>query len=292
MVERGTYNAEVEGSIPSAPTIYFLFLVYGRLAQWQSDSFTPSRPGVRSLHRPPFFMLNIQIIYEDGDLLVINKPSGILTHPKSTNDTDPSVIDWLKSDRPEILKVGENSLRPGIVHRLDKETSGLLIIAKNNNSFQYLKNLFQERKIKKTYLALVHGKLKNKEGIIAASLGRIDSRQTTKIHGRHELKEKEAETDYKVAKEYTDYSLIKASPRTGRTHQIRVHLNLIGHPIVCDPLYGGKKKQCPPSLGRLFLHAQSLSFTAPDGKALSLEADLPQDLQSFLSELDKKQPIS
>jgi len=244
------------------------------------------------------------LIYQDENLLVINKPAGLLTHPKSAKDPSQSVVSWLLEKYPEIKKVGDHmenpgtseegrnirqnnigtgTLRPGIVHRLDKETSGLMLVAKNQKSFEYFKNLFQERLIKKTYLALVYGNLKNKTGTIELPLGKLGTKQTTRIKGKKDLKEREAVTEYKVIKEFLNYSLLEVYPKTGRTHQIRVHLNAIGHPIVCDKIYGGRKKYCPPELGRLFLHAQKLEFTTPSGQKLLLETDPPEELTSFLN---------
>jgi 23S rRNA pseudouridine1911/1915/1917 synthase len=249
--------------------------------------------------------MNISIVYEDQNIVVINKPAGLLTHPVNRTDTSESVVSWILEKYPEIKDVqdlyGKSvgqwvELRPGIVHRLDRETSGLLIIAKNQTAFEYLKNQFQERKIHKTYTALVSGKLEKKSGTIDAPLGKIGTKQTTQIQGKRELKEKNAVTEYKVIKEFAEYSLLEVSPLTGRTHQIRAHLKSIGHPIVGDRLYG------PPStrrssdrseggleLGRLFLHAQKLSFTTPSGQALALETDLPPELAGFLENLPKKE---
>lgn len=224
----------------------------------------------------------INIIYEDEDIIVIDKPSGLLTHPKNKLDKSENVVSWLLGKYPSIKDVGEDKIRPGIVHRLDKETSGLLLIAKNQKSFEYLKKLFQERKIQKTYIALVHGKLKNKRGVIETPLGKLGTKQTIRIYGKRQLKEKNAITEYKVLEEYNDYSLLQLMPKTGRTHQIRVHLKSIGHPIVCDPLYSGKHHICPPELGRLFLHASKISFLSPSGKALVIENDLPSELANFL----------
>ena len=236
----------------------------------------------------------IKIIYEDTDFLIIDKPSGLLTHPVNRQDKSDSVVGWLLKKYPEIAEVKDQygasvgewvDLRPGIVHRLDRETSGLLLIAKNQPSFDYLKKLFQEHKIKKTYLALIYGQLKNKSGTIEIPLGKLGSRQTTKINGKHELKEKTAITEYAVLKEYSDYSLLEVMPQTGRTHQIRVHLKSLGHPVVCDPLYAGKNSICPPELGRLFLHAKKLSFVSPSGTAITVESDPPRVLEDFLSSL-------
>lgn len=238
----------------------------------------------------------ISIVYEDVDFLIINKPSGLLTHPVNRRDDSESVVSWLLKKHPEIVKVRDEygasvgewvDLRPGIVHRLDRETSGLLLIAKTQPAFDYLKKLFAERKIKKNYLALVYGKLKNKNGIIETPIGKLGAKQTVKTYGKLKLKEKTAKTEYKVLKEFTGYSLLEITPHTGRTHQIRVHLKSIGHPVVCDLLYASKHAVCPPELGRLFLHAQKLSFISPSGAAISIEADLPPELENFLKILPK-----
>lgn len=249
MVERRIYTAKVVGSIPTPPT------------------------------------MTIPIVYEDSDILVINKPTGILTHPKNKNDKSGSIVGWLLKEYPEIKNVGDDpALRPGIVHRLDKNTSGLLIIAKTQSAFDYLKIQFQERKIKKTYIALVHGKVKQNKGEILAPLGKIGAKQTTRIKGKKDLKEKEAITQYKVSKRIGGFTLLEVSPLTGRTHQIRVHLNSIGHSIVGDYTYGKKQD----NLKRFFLHAFKLEFTTPSGKRMFLEADLPSELQSFLAGLENR----
>jgi len=231
--------------------------------------------------------MNISIVYEDNNLLVINKPSGLITHPKNAEDKQESVTGWLTEKYPEIKNVGEDPLRPGSVHRLDKDTSGLLLIAKNQDSFLYLKNLFQERKIKKFYLALVYGKPKEPKGIIDAPMGRIGMKRTTQVRGNKKLKDKkEAVTEYRTLKNFRDFTLLEVSPHTGRTHQIRVHLKSIGVPVVGDPIYGFKKPTLQPGPGRLFLHAYKLQFVSPDGKSLIFETDLPDDLQKFINELE------
>lgn len=226
----------------------------------------------------------MNIVYEDSDLLVVNKPSGLTVHKTSPTDPQTTLADQLLEKYPEIKNVGDQpDLRPGLVHRLDKETSGLMVIAKNQPTFEYLKKLFQERRVKKTYLALVFGRLKNKEEEIDLPLGKLGTKQTIQLKGRKTLDERSALTHYRVIKEYEDYSLLEVMPKTGRTHQIRVHLKAIGHPIVCDSLYAGKRHLCPAELGRLFLHAQKLEFTSPSGQNLSLEADLPPRLTNFLN---------
>jgi len=231
--------------------------------------------------------MNPQIIYEDDDLLIINKPSGLITHPKNSEDKQESVTGWLIEQHPEIKMVGEDPLRPGLVHRLDKDTSGLMVIAKNQNSFLYLKGLFQDKKIKKFYLALVNGRPKEPKGIIDAPMGRIGMKRTTQLHGKKKLKdEKTAVTEYSTLKNFRDFTLLEVSPHTGRTHQIRVHLKSIGTSVAGDPLYGHKNPNGPKQPERLFLHAHKLQFVSPDGKSLAFEMDLPEDLQKFINELE------
>ncbi len=231
--------------------------------------------------------MNVPVAYEDKNLLVINKPSGLITHPKNADDKQESVTGWLVEKYPEIKTVGEDPLRPGLVHRLDKDTSGLLVIAKNQDSFFYLKNLFQNKKIKKFYLALVNGKPKEPRGVIDAPMGRIGMKRTTKVRGNKKLKDKkEAVTEYSTLKNFKDFTLLEVSPQTGRTHQIRVHLKSIGTPVAGDPLYGRKNPNGPKEPERLFLHAYKLQFISPDGKSLAFETDLPDDLQKFINKLE------
>ncbi|MEK9157883.1 MAG: RluA family pseudouridine synthase [Patescibacteria group bacterium] len=237
--------------------------------------------------------MEISKVYEDENLIVLNKPAGLIVHPKNATDEQSSVVSWLSSQYEDIEKVGEpfiasgtESARAGIVHRLDKDTSGLLVVAKNDETFYYLKSLFQTRKIQKHYYALVYGRPKEGHGIIDAPMGRIGLKRTIKLDGKKLLDSKPAITEYSIAKGYTKYSLIDVSPKTGRTHQIRVHLQSIGCPIVGDPVYGPKGWQKPEGLMRLFLHAYRLEFNTQDGKSLVLEAELPEDLQKVLSVLE------
>ena len=237
------------------------------------------------------------IIYEDSDLLVLNKPAGLTVHKTSPTDKQTTLVDWLLEKYPQIKEVGDpirtpsgsngasDPYRPGIVHRLDKETSGLMVVAKTQAAFSYLKEQFQTKKIKKQYLALVFGQLKNQSGLIDKPLGKLGTKQTTQIKGKTELDVKEAQTEYKVLEEYNGFSLLEVRPLTGRTHQIRVHLNSIGHPIVGDSLYGGKHHPRPAGLERMFLHAQKLEFTTLAGEHLTLEADPPLELTNFLNYL-------
>lgn len=221
----------------------------------------------------------ISIVYQDSNILIINKPSGLLTHPRNENDKRPSVASWLAEHHPGAVWA----------HRLDKDTSGILLIAKNTVAHEYYKKLFHDRLITKKYIALVYGSLKNSSGIIDTPLFKFGTRQSLKPPREGKTLERQAQTEYKVLQNYTlatnHYALLEISPRTGRTHQIRIHLRSIGHPIVCDPIYAEKSRICPPSLGRVFLHAKSLSFTTPEGRAMTIETDLPEELDNFLKSL-------
>ncbi|NOY35484.1 MAG: RluA family pseudouridine synthase [bacterium] len=230
----------------------------------------------------------MEIIYEDNDILAVNKPAGLLVHGDGRSK-EKTLVDWLAKKYPEIKNVGDNpEFRPGIVHRLDKDTSGILLIAKNQKAFEYLKKLFQEREIQKKYIALVLGEVKKREGIIDLPIGKSkkDFRKKASV-GKLTGKIREAVTEYKVLEKFSDFTLVEAWPKTGRTHQIRAHFKAIGHPLACDSLYGPKNQECPDGLNRHFLHAASLEFVSPDGSRIMLEADLPEDLEKTLSFLRK-----
>ena len=205
----------------------------------------------------------MNIIYEDLDILALNKPAGVN-------------FDWALEDRPELIPV----------HRLDKDTSGVILFAKNEKAEEYLRGLFKNREIKKTYLTLVVGEIKNKEGKIELSIGRSKRTPLKRVAiGEKRGKIREAVTGYKVLKRFDGFTLAEASPKTGRTHQIRSHFAAIGHPVVCDKLYAGKRFVCPAGLSRQFLHAFSLELTLPSGTRTRLEAELPVDLEKVLQKL-------
>ena len=240
----------------------------------------------------------IAVLYEDKNFLALYKPAGILVHKVKSlklKVLEETLVDWVLDNYPEVKKVGDDTIiRPGIVHRLDKDTSGIILIARNQEFFNYLKNLFQTGKIKKNYLALVCGKLEPKTGIIEKPIS-LKTGTTKRTVWKGKI-EKEAITEFKVIKflklkvnkvnkeKEQIFSLLEVMPKTGRTHQIRVHLASIGHPIVGDFLYG--KKENILGLKRQFLHAQSLEFSLPDNKRIKIECDLPEDLNSALSKLE------
>ncbi len=227
---------------------------------------------------------NPSIIFENSDFIVVNKPAGLLVHKPNYFSQEKTLVDWLIERYPEIKKVGENlKLRPGIVHRLDRETSGLILIPRHQKAFEYFKNLFQNHQIKKSYLALVHGKLKPKKAIIEKSISLKPG--TTKRTVYKGKMTKEAITEYKVLKYYPDFSFVELIPHTGRTHQLRVHLASLHHPIVGDQVYSFRSN--PFGLKRQFLHAFSLEFSW-NGQRFRIEADLPQELQSIIDRLEKE----
>ena len=180
-------------------------------------------------------------------------------------------------------------LRPGIVHRLDKETSGILVMAKNQKAFEFLKSQFQNREVVKKYLALVEGKLKKEKDVIVLPIGRsVNDFRKKMAAGVTKGELKDAITEYETLESFPNYTLVEVYPKTGRTHQVRVHFKAIGNPVVCDSLYGGKRMTCPFDLARHFLHANFLEFTAPSGAKLKIEADLPEDLEKVLKGLREK----
>lgn len=229
----------------------------------------------------------IRIIYEDDDLIVIDKPGELVVHPSATNKSG-TLVNGLLARWPNLVDVGEDKTRPGIVHRLDKETSGLMLVAKNDNAFNYFKRLFQERGVEKHYLALVWGMIEKEEGIINLPIVRsekIPLKQTTVKDLSDKTNAREAITEYKVLERYNDWTLIEARPKTGRMHQIRVHFRAIGHPIANDKKYSFRNQKTIKGLDRHFLHADYLKFVSPKGKLLEFTSSLPGDLERVVKEL-------
>ncbi len=231
----------------------------------------------------------LNIVYEDKDIIVINKQAGISVHP-SVNEPSGTLTNALIAKYPELIGIGEDSLRPGIVHRLDKDTSGLLVVAKNQKAFEFLKKEWQEGRVIKKYLALVWGHPKEKGEIVSEltrSLKDFRKRMVLRPEKQKDkqIKGKMAITEYKVVKKFRDFSLIEVSPKTGRMHQIRVHMASLGHPLAGDKIYGKSKKK-PEGLIRQFLHAYYLKFSLPAGP-LAFEIDLPDDLEQVVAKLDK-----
>jgi 23S rRNA pseudouridine1911/1915/1917 synthase len=216
----------------------------------------------------------LKIIYEDDDLLAVDKPAGLAVHPAPGHPAH-TLVNAILAHFPHLADIGD-WLRPGVVHRLDKDTSGVMLVAKNQAAQANLSKQFKSHSVTKAYLALVKGKLEPENGIIEADIGR-DPRNRKKMavvaQGR------EARTEYRVIKYIGGYTLLEVMPETGRTHQIRVHLAAIGFPVVGDKVYGVKS----PHLSRQFLHASRLGFRLPStGKYVEFESALPPDLAKAL----------
>lgn len=231
------------------------------------------------------------LIYETRDFIAVNKPAGVLVHPLKISN-EPTLVDWILEKHPEVKNVGdEPKTRPGIVHRLDRDTSGVILICRNQKFFEYLKELFKTHQIKKTYLALVWGKLEPKIGVIKTPIG-IKTGTIKRTVWQKKAKDfKEAITEYRVKKYFQDFSLVELAPKTGRTHQIRIHLASINHPVVGDKLYGFKKlpfNKLGIDLNRQFLHAASLEFSTAVGQRIKIEAELPEELKRVIDTLGQK----
>ena len=255
--------------------------------------------------------MKIKILYEDKNVIVIDKPAMIAVHSDGKSK-EKTISDWILVTYPELEKVGESMKienngknieikRPGIVHRLDKETSGALIIARNQKTFNLLKEQFQDHKIKKIYRAFVYDFVNNPKaslltgnrGVINAPIGRSpkDIRAWTAGRGA-KAPLREATTEYIVLKNFSDiadekpsvehrFSYVEAYPKTGRTHQIRVHMRYINHPVVSDPIYRGEKEKAL-GMDRLALHAYSITFRLPNGDQKTVEAPLPLDFKKVI----------
>ncbi len=224
----------------------------------------------------------LNIVYEDSHIVVLNKEPGQVVHPGAGNRSH-TLVNALLFHFPAITKIGLSE-RPGIVHRLDKETSGVMVTAISRKAYEELKRQFQSREVSKIYTGLVWGRINDEVGRINLPLGRhIRNRKKISVKTN---KPREAETRYTVRKVYRDFTLLDISPVTGRTHQIRVHMSASGHPVVGDTKYGRKKTKVRCS--RLFLHASKLTFKHPEtNKLVEFSAELPQELQDFLMKINK-----
>ncbi len=262
-------------------------------------------------------MTNLTIEYENQDLIIVNKPAGLPVYSTKKHEHEDPVVSWFLKNYPAAAGIGEAD-RPGVVHRIDKQTSGLLVLAKTAEAFAYLKKLFKSREIDKEYLALVYGELR-KHGIIDQPLTKIGQEGRSRV--RVDEKGKESVTEYWLIQHYQrplsqplsspgerglsfsapplerggikgevdTYSLLRIKLHTGRTHQIRVHFSSMGHPVMGDNLYGKPKSQkLADILPRQFLHASRLEFKLMDGTWLGVESELPEDLKKVLETLSTK----
>jgi 23S rRNA pseudouridine1911/1915/1917 synthase len=231
------------------------------------------------------------VVYEDDHFVAVNKPSGLLTIPDRFDDTKPSLYKMLEKKYSKIF----------IVHRLDKETSGLILFAKDEKTHKYLSQLFEQRNVEKYYLGIVLGSLSNKKGIIEVPVEEHPSGKGIMMASR---KGKLSITEYEEVEDYGLFSLVKFRIQTGRTHQIRVHMKYLCHPLACDELYGDGKPvlvssfkrkyklsdselEERPILSRLALHSYQLIFTDQDGKHFDLKAEMPKDMRALTQQLQK-----
>jgi 23S rRNA pseudouridine1911/1915/1917 synthase len=259
-------------------------LVNGKPAQPSTPLFRDDTITLRTLpaeakpleYAPP----EVTTIYEDADILVLDKPAGLSVHP-GAGKSGVTLSDILFERYPGLAGVGEAG-RPGIVHRLDKDTSGLMVVALTQEAYSRLVQMFKEHRVKKKYLVLVVGRVEPSQGAIEAPLGRHPARRQLMavVEGG-----RPARTTYRVIRNYPAASLVEAGLETGRTHQIRVHFAAIGHPVAGDAVYG----EVYAGLKRQFLHAARLEFAHPlNGKPLTFTSLLPADLAAFLDTLGKE----
>lgn len=219
--------------------------------------------------------MKIRVLYEDSNILAIDKPSGILVHPVPEQvrlGTGPD-----KLPKPTILDIFKKKYpKLEIAHRLDRDTSGVMLLAKNKKAHEFLKSQFVNREIKKFYHAIVSGSVKNDRGVINKPIGRSPKDFRRWLAGRGARGElREAITEYKVLKRLKNFTYLEIRPKTGRTHQIRVHMKYINHPIVCDSLYN-PDQPCPKGITRMALHAKSIEFKNLSGKIVRVESKLPK----------------
>jgi 23S rRNA pseudouridine1911/1915/1917 synthase len=245
-------------------------------------------------HQLEQFDFTLPILYQDDFLIAINKPAGIQTHPAG-NAKRKTVAHFIAAKYPKLRDIGSDPLRPGLVHRLDRETSGVIVVAKTEQSMEELKKLFKDRKIKKTYIALVYGHTPTLEGAIDKSLlqqsGKL--KRIAVAAARAPSAAREALTLYRVIARYQNFDLLEVTPKTGRTHQIRAHLADLGHPVAGDKLYAFKNLRRDKKLfpNRQMLHAYRLQFELCS-KKYAFQAPLPDDFRSLLQSIDETQETS
>jgi len=233
--------------------------------------------------------MEISIVYEDDNILAINKPAGLTVFSEEKTE-EKTLADILLEKFPYLNK--NEPPRYGIAHRLDKDTSGVLLVAKSKESLIFLQKQFKNRTIQKKYIALVVGNIKEDTGKIETLIGRSPKdrlKQKAFFVGEPGSQGKrEAITEFKVQERFKDYTLLEVTPKTGRKHQIRCHLSYLSHPIAGDKLYGFRRQPSPKGLTRHFLHAYSLRFETQDGQTKEIKAELPEELANIIKELKKQ----
>lgn len=242
-------------------------------------------PKIKTAKRPAIIQ-SLRVLYEDEHVLVVFKPSGLLVHATNEHETSSTLADSVKAYFPKIVSVGENPLRPGIVHRLDKDVSGVMVVAKTNEAFNDLKRQFSNREVEKEYIALAYGALPKDHDVISLKIARSKARK--RMVARPQSQEgKEAITEYDVLKRFKTATFVRVRIYTGRTHQIRAHFKGIDHPLVGDALYAKKHMRHikPIAFPRVFLHAAKISFTLPNRTRKTVEAPIPKELTDLLKTL-------
>lgn len=242
--------------------------------------------------------MKLPILYQDDHVVVINKPAGLMVHGDGRS-SEETVADWFVEQYPKSKDVGEEPIetkegsvitRPGIVHRLDKETSGALVLCKTSAAHSYIKEQFQEREVTKVYTALVYGVMKQDSYFVDASIGRSKTfAKWTAIPKAMRGTQREAQTEITIKQRFVDTTLVEVRPKTGRTHQIRVHLQYLNYPIIADRVYAGKrydaeKPETTYGFARHALHASSISLALPGGENITIEAPLSEDFQKALNQ--------
>ncbi len=240
--------------------------------------------------------IKLDVLHEDADILVVNKPAGLVVHPAVVGETD-TLVNAIVARYPEIAKVGDSPERPGIVHRLDKEASGLLVVARTQAAFETLKEQFKAHTIHKEYAVLVDGSVPRDADTITMPIGRSSTGKRMAAHPDNKKRatqeaahddDRNAITHYHLEESFPRNSFLTVRTETGRTHQIRAHVHALGTPVVGDALYG-EKKTARLAAKRLFLHCKTLGFTHPKtGKEMKFESPLPADLEAILAKLRGK----
>lgn len=249
--------------------------------------------------------MEIKTIYEDNDVLVVNKPAGIVVFPEgqTLKNEEKTLIDYLTEQFPHLKDVGEPP-RYGIVHRLDKDTSGVLLVAKSNEGLIFLQKQFKNREVEKKYVCLVEGTITTDHGRIETLIGRAhgDKRKQKaySLGDPNPVGKREAITEYKVLSRYKDYTLLEVEIKTGRRHQIRCHFSYLQHPIAGDKLYGFKNSKIPAGLTRQFLHSAYLKIQLPfdeaqgrpSGEIKEFKSELPEELNNIIDNLKATNKVS
>jgi len=281
------------GTINQKPAAVHTFVKPGDVITFNSDQPKKTTTTKKMSHAGKVersgWNLKKMIVKETDDYIVINKPSGLIVHPDA-NYTDNTLVDLLIDYCPKIAKIGEDPSRPGIVHRIDKDVSGLMVIAKNQTAFDALKQQFKDRQTHKKYLALAYGHLPQKEGEIKFRIARSTSKARMAARPEHEEEGKAAWTHYKVIQKLNGASLVELDIISGRTHQIRAHLNALKNPVIGDPLYIQKQYKPIPTT-RLMLQSTELSFLDPNTQdRLVFNIPLAPAFQDLIDRLNRHAP--